>query len=137
LRGDHSQAETHYRAWAKLRNGEPIEQVVAALKSRASAPAAVKAIREALDKNLGFPLLPFVIVGAPSELVDALNADVKRGNTARVAAFLYLAWRFVDLEEVKPRFKELARNAGLVDYWKKHGWPDRCRPKGEDDFECS
>lgn len=34
------------------------------------------------------------------------------------------------------RFKEFAKNMGLVDYWKKFGWPDLCRPIGDDDFEC-
>jgi TolB-like protein len=36
-----------------------------------------------------------------------------------------------------PRFKELMREAGLADYWRKSGkWADFCRPVGEDDFEC-
>ena len=26
--------------------------------------------------------------------------------------------------------------AGLVDYWKEYGWPDLCRPFGENDFQC-
>jgi hypothetical protein len=54
--------------------------------------------------------------------------------------------RLLHLIEVKPRrgdgiaihrFKEFAKLTGLVDYWKKHGWPDRSCPKGENDFECS
>jgi hypothetical protein len=32
-------------------------------------------------------------------------------------------------------FKRFAREAGLVAYWQERGWPDRCRPRGED-FEC-
>jgi hypothetical protein len=36
-----------------------------------------------------------------------------------------------------PRFKELAREIGLVDYWREFGWADNCRPIGTDDFECS
>ena len=35
-----------------------------------------------------------------------------------------------------PRFKEFVREIGLVDYWKEYGWPDLCRPVGDDDFEC-
>jgi len=35
-----------------------------------------------------------------------------------------------------PRFKELVREIGLVDYWEKFGWPDICRPLGDGDFEC-
>lgn len=36
-----------------------------------------------------------------------------------------------------PRFKELLREIGLVDYWRETGnWGDYCRPNGSDDFEC-
>jgi hypothetical protein len=34
------------------------------------------------------------------------------------------------------RWKALIRNAGLVDHWRARGWPDLCRPMGEDDFTC-
>jgi len=32
-------------------------------------------------------------------------------------------------------FKRFAREAGLVAYWQERGWPDKCRPHG-DDFDC-
>ena len=36
-----------------------------------------------------------------------------------------------------PRFKEIVRDAGLVDYWRTSGnWGDFCKPVGTDDFEC-
>ena len=36
-----------------------------------------------------------------------------------------------------PRFKDVVRSIGLVDFWRKTGhWGDRCRPLGPDDFEC-
>jgi adenylate cyclase len=36
-----------------------------------------------------------------------------------------------------PGFKDLVREIGLVDYWRKSGkWGDFCHPVGEDDFEC-
>jgi len=36
-----------------------------------------------------------------------------------------------------PGYKELMREAGLVDYWRQSGdWGDVCRPVGEQDFEC-
>jgi len=35
-----------------------------------------------------------------------------------------------------PRFKDWVSVLGYVDFWRKHGWPDRCRPISLDDFEC-
>lgn len=35
-----------------------------------------------------------------------------------------------------PRFKAWVEKLGYADFWRKHGWPDRCRPTGSDDFEC-
>jgi len=36
-----------------------------------------------------------------------------------------------------PRFKDWVEELGYPDFWRKHGWPDRCRPTGPDDFECN
>jgi TolB-like protein len=46
-------------------------------------------------------------------------------------------WRPV-LSEVRqlPGFKDLVRREGLVDYWRKYGWPDLCQPTTNDDFGC-
>jgi len=33
-------------------------------------------------------------------------------------------------------FKDFARKIKMEAYWRKHGWPDFCRPLGDDDFEC-
>jgi Tfp pilus assembly protein PilF len=35
-----------------------------------------------------------------------------------------------------PGFKEMVRIAGLATFWREHGWPDKCRPLGNSDFEC-
>ena len=35
-----------------------------------------------------------------------------------------------------PEFKAYLREIGMVDYWNEYGWPDICRERGEDDFEC-
>jgi TolB-like protein/Tfp pilus assembly protein PilF len=35
-----------------------------------------------------------------------------------------------------PGFKEMVRIAGLDTFWREHGWPDKCRPLGNSDFEC-
>ena len=33
-------------------------------------------------------------------------------------------------------FKRVARDLGLVDYWRARGWPAQCHPAGTDDFAC-
>jgi hypothetical protein len=35
-----------------------------------------------------------------------------------------------------PAFKAFVTEVNLVDYWRKHGWPDFCWPYGEEDFVC-
>jgi hypothetical protein len=35
-----------------------------------------------------------------------------------------------------PEFKDLMRDMGIVEFWRKYGWPDLCRPAGQDDFTC-
>jgi tetratricopeptide (TPR) repeat protein len=35
-----------------------------------------------------------------------------------------------------PQFKQHTRASGLPDYWRKHGFPPKCRPVGTDDFAC-
>ncbi len=37
----------------------------------------------------------------------------------------------------QPGFKDLLREAGLVDYWREFGWGEHCKPVGKDDFECT
>jgi TolB-like protein len=43
---------------------------------------------------------------------------------------------FSDMRSL-PGFKALANDIGFVDYWRKFGWADTCRPLDDDDFECS
>ena len=39
-------------------------------------------------------------------------------------------------DEVLALRKKMLRDLGLVDYWRKYGFPQQCKPVGEDDFEC-
>jgi hypothetical protein len=65
----------------------------------------------------------------------ALNA-MERSVTLNASA-LSLIWHPL-MKDVRhlPRFNEFVREIGLVDYWKEYGWPDLCRPVGDDDFVC-
>jgi adenylate cyclase len=70
--------------------------------------------------------------GDPEFAMDAMEKGTRINATG-----LFKIWLPV-MHEVRqlPRFKEFAKEIGLVDYWKKFGWPDLCRPVGDDDFEC-
>ncbi|HXV74440.1 MAG TPA: tetratricopeptide repeat protein, partial [Sphingomonadales bacterium] len=35
-----------------------------------------------------------------------------------------------------PAFKDAMREAGFVEIWRKHGWPDKCQPTANGDIEC-
>jgi TolB-like protein/Tfp pilus assembly protein PilF len=35
-----------------------------------------------------------------------------------------------------PEFRTFVDNTGMLDYWREFGWPDKCRPAGDTDFEC-
>jgi Tfp pilus assembly protein PilF len=48
---------------------------------------------------------------------------------------IFWAHVFRDMRRL-PRFEQLVRDEGLVDFWREHGWPDLCRPLGGGDFEC-
>ncbi len=42
------------------------------------------------------------------------------------------------MKEVRsmPGFRAIARELGLLDYWREYGWGDFCRPASEDEFNC-
>ena len=63
--------------------------------------------------------------------------DAMEKGTKINALTLFQIWYPV-MKEVRqlPRFKEFVKEIGLVDYWKEYGWPDLCRPVGDDDFVC-
>jgi len=63
--------------------------------------------------------------------------DTMKKSVRKHAVGLFKIW-FPVMREVRqlPRFKELVREIGLYDYWNKFGWPDLCRPVGDDDFVC-
>jgi TolB-like protein/Tfp pilus assembly protein PilF len=139
--GDGRDAELHFRQ--SLRSSDkkrPVTDLVAkALHSVAARDAALRAVaaEAASDPDFDFRI-PLIILRADETLLQLLNKGIESGYTSAIPVTLIHFWspRFKTLRGDQ-RFREFVRNARLVDYWKKHGWPDRCRAKGEDDFECS
>jgi tetratricopeptide (TPR) repeat protein len=55
----------------------------------------------------------------------------------REIAFFLLWYPYETDLHADPRFKQILRDLGLVDYFRASGkWPDFCKPLGKDDFEC-
>jgi adenylate cyclase len=69
--------------------------------------------------------------GDPELAMDAIEKDASINATG--SYYWFPAMR--DIRKT-PRFKKFVREIGLVDYWKEFGWPDLCRPVGDDDFVC-
>jgi len=53
-------------------------------------------------------------------------------------ATFYTEFWFPNMLRVRqhPAFKQFAREQGLLELWRARGWPDLCRPVGDEDFEC-
>lgn len=72
------------------------------------------------DRSLGAKTLGVSYV---EPIVDDLNARLTRGDTF-FSFWLPTRWRLVgQREDASPKLKSFMRSFGLVDYWKKHGWP--------------
>jgi TolB-like protein/DNA-binding winged helix-turn-helix (wHTH) protein/Flp pilus assembly protein TadD len=74
-----------------------------------------------------------LMLGSPRAFdlgIDPLN-DITR---IQIHAQIWNNWSVAIRQD--PRFKDWVEKLGYIDFWRKHGWPDRCRPTGSDDFEC-
>jgi TolB-like protein len=100
-----------------------------------------KAMQEILRKEFEARRNPTV-----GQYADALgNADLAlaamrsmwKGRSPSYEAYWQLWLTPYSGMRTLPGYKELMREVGLEDYWRKSGnWGDVCRPVGDDDFEC-
>jgi hypothetical protein len=72
------------------------------------------------------------MLGEIDTAFDELERTVFSGDF-RTLRFLWL--RDGQKMRAHPRFRPFVEKIGLVDYWRKSGWPDICRPVGES-FTC-
>ncbi len=69
------------------------------------------------------------ILGEHERAADALAANAG-------GAWVVMWWDYFHDFRQSSFFKAKIREMKIYDYWREHGWPDFCRPLGDDDFEC-
>ena len=96
-----------------------------------------KAILLAHANDPWVPTLWFEL-GEPERSFDVFE----QGHIGLSDAYLNWLWQPEDWSvkaRTHPAFQGFAKRIGLVDYWKKYGWPDACKPRpqdGDDAFVC-
>jgi len=52
---------------------------------------------------------------------------------------MYLRWQWHDGSKryrQSKQFHDYMKQRGIFDHWKQNGFPEQCKPVGEDDFSC-
>ncbi len=138
--GDFEQARILLRG-ARMRSGllpaAYADMVIDALespeKSSAIAAEIVTATRRGeLDKLVGFEAL--LILGSARAFDLGIDPLVDFDRT-QIFTQVWNNWAVEYRQD--PRFKEWVEKLGYVDFWRKHSWPDRCRPTSLTEFECN
>jgi TolB-like protein/Flp pilus assembly protein TadD len=95
---------------------------------------------KALDAHLGDDWAPTMLLqlGAPKRSFDLYEY----GHSGLSDAYLNWLWQpepWSRKARTDPAFQGFAQRIGMVDYWKRNGWPDLCKPapaNGGDAFVC-
>jgi TolB-like protein len=92
----------------------------------------------AKDQSLGTDQLSVIALwsayfGGPDLSLDSIERATRRN--AQNAFLLWLP-AMHDVRQL-PAFKTFVTEIGLVDDWRKYGWPTLCKPVGANDFACS
>jgi TolB-like protein len=74
-------------------------------------------------------------VGDAEYALQLFAAAVSDTGSGQLMAYAWVPV-FGELRQLEG-FRDLMREIGLVDYWQTRGWPDTCRPLGDDNFVCS
>jgi len=105
---------------------EAAAKILDSAPARAAAPAALPRLG-----NLSFAYLH---VGAPERVLEFYEDEVKGGYFQPISTTWFWHPTYAAVRKTA-RFKTLARDLGLVEYWSARGWPPQCKPTGAD-FSC-
>jgi tetratricopeptide (TPR) repeat protein len=85
--------------------------------------------------GLGSLSFAFLHVGAPERVLEYYEDEVKGGYFQPISATWFWHPSYAVVRKTE-RFKRLARDLGMVEYWRARGWPQWCHPAGANDFAC-
>jgi tetratricopeptide (TPR) repeat protein len=111
----------------------PAGMTEAAAKILDSAPA--KAAAPAVLPRLGNLSFAYMHVGAPERVLEFYEDEVSADYFQPISTTWFWHPSYAPVRRTE-RFKKLARDLGLVEYWRARGWPAQCRPAGATDFTC-
>jgi adenylate cyclase len=106
---------------------EAAAQILESAPAKAAAPAALPRIG-----NLSFA---YMHVGAPERVLEFYEDEIGGDYFQSISATWFWHPTYAVVRKTE-RFKKVARDLGLVEYWRARGWPAQCRPAGADDFAC-
>jgi hypothetical protein len=98
-----------------------------------SAPA--KAAAPAALPRLGNMSFAYMHVGAPERVLEFYEDEITGRYFQPISTTWFWHPTYAAVRKTE-RFKAVARDLGLVDYWRARGWPAQCRPVGANDFAC-
>jgi TolB-like protein len=109
-----------------------------AIRTPGQAPSQLRtqfqAIRATSLLDVGELALAAAYVGDSALALDALQLYTSKAGSA---GFQIMWYPLLGEARKDPRFKQLVRELGFVDLWRRTGrWADSCRALGADDFEC-
>ena len=130
-------AGRYHEAAAALRempaSNYPSGMLEAAAKLLDSAPA--KATVPGDLPRAGNLSFAYMHVGAPERVLEFYQDEVRGDYFQPISATWFWHPTYASVRTT-PRFKTVARDLGLVDYWRERGWPAQCQPAAADDFVC-
>jgi adenylate cyclase len=111
----------------------PAGMLEAAAKTLESAPAKAAA-PDALPR-LGNMSFAYMHVGAPERVLEFYEDEIKGDYFQPISTTWFWHPTYAAVRKTE-RFKKVARDLGLVEYWRARGWPAQCRPADANDFAC-
>ena len=132
---------TIWAHYAKI--GRPIPLLSEMFARRDDPKAARLVLQQAFDKPAGPQRVASEVITLWADFFgdkDLALAAMRRGNSKTTFDQFSLTSLWLPYAtglRSDPRFKEIVRERGMVDYWRASGeWGDFCKPMGTDDFEC-